>query len=109
MQQGIRVLGDAICHREVGLLELHVLGGLDHHVAELVGGVVAVLVDAAAAGLNGDAVSGRVLRSDLILEQGHLRNLDPQAVQQLLGLVVCENTGSLIGLVVRIQVLVQTA
>ena len=109
MQQRIRVLGNTVGHREVGLFELYVFCGLNHHVAELVGGIVTVLVDAAAAGLNGDAVAGRILRSDLVLEQGHLRHLDPQAVQQFLGVVVREDTGSLVGLVVGIQVLVQAA
>ena len=109
MQQRIRVLGNAVSNRQIGLLELDVLGRLDHHVGQLVSRIVAVFIDAAAAGLDSDAVAGRVLRGDLVLEQAHFRDLDPQAVQQLLCIVVRQDARFLIRLVVGIQVLVQTA
>ena len=109
VQQGIRVLGDTVGHGQVGLLEFHVFRGLDHHVGKLVSGIVAELIQAAAASLDGDAVACGVLGGDLVLEQGHLRDLDPQAVQQLLGVVVRQDTGLLVRLVEGIQVLVHPA
>ena len=109
VQQSIRILCHAVSNCQIRLLELDVHRRLNHHVRQLIGRVIAVLIDAAAAGLYGDAVSCRVLRSDFVLKQRHFRNLNPQAVKQLLCLVIRDDAGFLVRLVVRIEVLIQTA
>ena len=109
MQQGIRILCHAVGDSEVRLLELDVHRCLNHHVRQLVGCVIAVLVDAAAAGLYGDAVACCILCGYFVLEQGHFCDLNPQAVEQLLCVIVRDDASFLICLVVRIEVLIQTA
>ena len=108
-EQGIRVLGNAVGHGHVRFLETNIFRGLNHHVTQFVAGVVAILVNTAAARLDRNAVAGGILSCNFILEKGHFSHFDPQAVKKFLSIVIREDSRFLVFLIVRIKVLIESA